>query len=61
MLAPGEVDGGEMSAASKVNIAGASAPWANHWIAAFNVPEGELRERGGELPARARSPTTART
>ena len=42
MLAPGEVEGGAMSAASKVNIAGASAPWANHWIAAFNLPEGEL-------------------
>jgi 2-polyprenyl-3-methyl-5-hydroxy-6-metoxy-1,4-benzoquinol methylase len=42
MLAPGEVEGGAVSAPSKVNIAGASAPWANHWIAAFNVPAGEL-------------------
>jgi 2-polyprenyl-3-methyl-5-hydroxy-6-metoxy-1,4-benzoquinol methylase len=42
MLAPGEIDAGELSAESRVLVAGASAPWANHWIAAFNVGEGEL-------------------
>ena len=42
MLTGSDLGSGEVSIAGSVVAASASAPWANHWIAAFNVPADEL-------------------